>query len=126
MLSEKGCQVLSSVNRDVVFVDGFSLYLFHPLLRLFTEGHISNVDTSEQVLCIYLPLFMCVWRSEDGVCELFLFFHRVSPGDQTWIVGVRCKCLYLLSSGNRFKTNPQPPPPGRVRGIISTPPLISS
>lgn len=88
MLSEKGCQLLSSVNLDVVFVDGFSLYLFHPLLRLFTKGNISNADTSEQVLFIYLPLFMCVWRSEDGVCELFLSFSPRALGIKPGLSGL--------------------------------------
>ena len=38
-----------------------------------------------------------VWRSEDNLQEWVLSFHHVDPREQTQVVRLGSKCLYLLS-----------------------------
>lgn len=38
-----------------------------------------------------------MWRSEDNLTGVFLFFPHVGPGNLTQVFGIGIKYLYLLS-----------------------------
>ena len=41
---------------------------------------------------------MCMWRSEDNLQELALFFHHVGPRDGTQVIKLGSKHLCVISA----------------------------
>lgn len=52
--------------------------------------------------CAYVNAIVCVQRLENNLEVLFLFLHHVGHRDQTQMIRLGSKCLYLL----RYLTNP--------------------
>lgn len=52
-------------------------------------------------MCIGYDVCVCVspyvWRSDDKLQELILSFYHVRPGDQTWVISLGSKHIYLFS-----------------------------
>lgn len=45
---------------------------------------------------VYIQATACIWKSEDNLRERVLSYH-MDPRNQTYIIGLISKCLYLLS-----------------------------
>lgn len=56
-------------------------------------------------LCVYGRVYVCVWptaivhmwKSKDNLGKLIFSFYYVCPGDQTQVVELGSKFLYMLS-----------------------------